>query len=93
MKIVCLSTIYNPTGCTLPSVSGIQLLKGGPLTDGSYIDIACEPSTTVGSPSLLIGGSRVTCDDGVLGYSGVATFEPRCLGIILAGICFVTILY
>ena len=88
MKTVCLSTIYNPTDCTLPTVSGIELLNGGPLTHGSYTDIACEQSATTGSASLLIGGSRVTCDDGVLMYSGVATFEPRCLGniTILSGI-------
>ena len=67
--------------CTLPSVDKISLLNGSVLKHGRYIsNLACDQSSTPGSPNLLIGGSQVTCNDGTLQYTGVSTYEPRCLG-------------
>ena len=73
--------MFNPSDCTLPSVSKMSLLSGGSLTHGNFItNLACDQSTIAGNPNLLIGGTSVKCNDGNLEYSGQSTYQPQCLG-------------
>ncbi|KAL5271415.1 hypothetical protein ACHWQZ_G001903 [Mnemiopsis leidyi] len=67
--------------CTLPSVDKISLLNGAALKHDNFIsNLACDQSSKAGSPNLLIGGTKVTCNDGTLQYTGESAYEPRCLG-------------